>query len=167
MERQSESYPKSLKGEFMSANGSSYTQDQFTIFNLKYIPSPDFFHLLAELDGGLMYLASPYSSKGAVEASVRRRRLVKTIEFTHRLLDSGCWVFSPIVYGSGIEANGFMHDNKWWLRRDFEFFKRCDALGVYCLKGWEKSPGVNKEIDWALVTNKKVLMLNEESEDRQ
>jgi len=145
----------------MPTNGSSYTQDEFTVFNLKYIPGPDFFHLLGELDGGLMYLASPYSSKGVVSSSVRRKRLVKTIEFTHRLLDSGCWVFSPIVYGSGIEANGFNHDNKWWLRRDFEFFKHCDVLGVYCLSGWENSPGVNKEIDWALTMNKKVLMLDE------
>lgn len=151
----------------MSANGSSYTQDEFPVMHLKHIPSPDFFRLLGELQGGLMYLASPYSSKGLVETPVRRRRLIKTIEFTHRLLDSGCWVFSPIVYGVGIEANGFNHDNEWWMRRDFEFFKHCDALGVYCLEGWEDSPGVNKEIDWALTMNKKVLMLDEEGETRQ
>lgn len=144
----------------MSGNGVSYAQDEFPIFDLTSIPGPHFFRLIAEMSGGLLYLASPYSSKGRVTSSVRRGRQAKTIAFTEKLLDGGVWVFSPIAYGSSFEDRGYNHDEKWWMRRDFEFFKRCDVLGVYCLEGWEKSPGVNKEIDWALTTNKRVLMLN-------
>jgi len=144
----------------MSNNGESFTQDEFTVFDLASIPNPHFFRLVAEMNGGLLYLASPYSSEGRVTATIRRNRLAETIAFTEKLLDGGVWVFSPIAYGSSFEDRGYNHDSEWWMRRDFEFFKRCDALGVFCLEGWEKSPGVNKEIEWALTMNKRVIMLN-------
>ena len=107
----------------------------------------------------MMYLASPYSSNWKVTKKMAEERKEKVISFTHTLLNNGVWVFSPIAYGAAFEASGFEHDNQWWMRRDFEFLKHCDILGVYCLKGWEDSPGVQKEIDWALTLNKKILML--------
>lgn len=144
----------------MESNGVSYSQNEFSVFDLGSIPGPDFLRLIAEMKGGLLYLASPYSNKGKAPAGLRRKRLEETIAFTDKLLDAGLWAFSPIAYGSSFEDRGFNHDNSWWMRRDFEFFKRCDVLGVYCLEGWDKSPGVSKEIDWALATNKRVIMIN-------
>jgi nucleoside 2-deoxyribosyltransferase len=140
-------------------NGHSYRQTDFPILDLNEIPGPDFFRLCVELNRGMMYLASPYSSNWRVSKEVAKERKEKVIAFTDTLLDNSIWVFSPIAYGATFEERGFEHSNAWWMRRDFEFLKHCDILGVYCLEGWEESPGVTKEIDWALTLNKKVLML--------
>ena len=110
----------------------------------------------------MLYLASPYRSNWKVTEEEAQQRKKKVVDLTHRLLNAGVWVFSPITYGSAIEDRGHEHDNRWWMRIDFEFFKHCDLLAVYCLKGWEDSPGVTKEIDWALTTNKRVLLIEEE-----
>ena len=142
-------------------NGHSYKQTDFPLLDLKEIPGPDFFRLVAEVNRGLLYLASPYRSNWRVTPVQALRRKERVIDLTERLLNAGVWVFSPITYGAAIEDRGHEHDNQWWLRIDFEFFKHCDLLAVYCLKGWEDSLGVNKEIDWALSTNKSVLLIEE------
>jgi hypothetical protein len=142
-------------------NGHSYKQTDFPLLDLKEIPGPDFFRLVAEVNKGLLYLASPYRSNWRVTPVQALRRKERVIDLTERLLNAGVWVFSPITYGAAIEDRGHEHDNQWWLRIDFEFFKHCDLLAVYCLKGWEDSLGVNKEIDWALSTNKSVLLIEE------
>ena len=142
-----------------TGNGHSYKQTDVPLIDLKEMPGPDFFRLCVEMGGGMMYLASPYSSHWRVTKEVAQKRKNKVIAFTDALMDKGIWVFSPIAYGAAFEERGFEHDSRWWLRRDFEFLKHCDILGVYCLEGWEESPGVQKEIDWALTLGKKVLML--------
>ena len=144
-----------------TGNSHSYQQTDFPLLALREIPGPDFFRLVAEANKGLLYLASPYRSDWRVTPAQALRRKEKVIDLTDRLLDAGVWVFSPITYGAAIEGRGHEHDNRWWLRRDFEFFKHCNLLAVYCLEGWEDSPGVNKEIDWALATNKSVLLIEE------
>lgn len=144
-----------------TGNGHSYQQTDFPLLDLREMPGPDFFRLVAEANTGLVYLASPYRSDWRVTPVQAKRRREKVIDLTERLLDAGVWVFSPITYGAAIEDRGHEHDNQWWLRRDFEFFKHCSLMAVYCLKGWEDSPGVNKEIDWALTTNKSVLLIEE------
>ncbi len=145
-------------------NGHSYKQTDFPLLDLTEIPGPDFFRLVAEANKGLLYLASPYRSNWKVTEEQAKQRKEKVIDLTHRLLNAGIWVFSPITYGSAIEDRGHEHDNRWWMRIDLEFFKHCDLLAVYCLKGWEDSPGVREEIDWALVMNKPVLLITEEEE---
>ena len=144
-----------------TGNSHSYQQTDFPLLDLREIPGPDFFRLVAEANKGLLYLASPYRSDWRVTPAQALRRKEKVIDLTDRLLDAGVWVFSPITYGAAIEGRGHEHDNRWWLRRDFEFFKHCNLLAVYCLEGWEDSPGVNKEIDWVLATNKSVLLIEE------
>ena len=142
-----------------TGNGHSYQQTDFPLLDLREMPGPDFFRLVAEANTGLVYLASPYRSDWRVTPVQAKRRREKVIDLTERLLDAGVWVFSPVTYGAAIEDRGHKHDSQWWMRRDFEFLKHCDMLGVYCLEGWEDSPGVQKEIDWALTLNKKILML--------
>ena len=144
-----------------TGNSHSYQQTDFPLLDLREIPGPDFFRLVAEANKGLLYLASPYRSDWRVTPAQALRRKEKVIDLTDRLLDAGVWVFSPITYGAAIEGRGHEHDNRQFLRRDFEFFKHCNLLAVYCLEGWEDSPGVNKEIDWALATNKSVLLIEE------
>ena len=145
----------------MKGNGQSHTQFGFPMYVLDEIPGPDFFRLAADVKKGLMYLASPYSSNGKVSKGVAKRRMQRTLFFTDTLLNNGLWVFSPIVYGSTFEANGYEHENMWWMRRDFEFFKRCDLMGIYCLDGWEESPGVQQEMQWAQTMNKPLFLLTD------
>lgn len=145
----------------MKENGQSHMQSGFPLYVLDEIPGPQFFRLAADVKRGLMYLASPYSSNGKVSKKVAAKRKEKTLFFTDVLLSHGIWVFSPIVYGASFEDNGYHHENMWWMRRDFEFFKRCDCMGVYCLDGWEESPGVKQEMGWALTINKPLFMITD------
>ena len=90
---------------------------------------------------------------------VWRERATQTAIVTEWLLNNGIWVFSPIVYGMYIEETCGSHDSAWWLRRDFEFFNKCDVFAFLALAGWEESPGVQKEIEWALTNGKTVFKL--------
>jgi|ETNvirnome_2_130_1030620.scaffolds.fasta_scaffold00617_13 nucleoside 2-deoxyribosyltransferase len=143
----------------MSSNGESHKQINFPLINVSEIPSPSFLRLAAEMEGGLMYLASPYSSGGMTTPRTKKKRAAATVDLTMKLLDAGIWIFSPITYGLCFEARGHKRDNKWWMTRDFEFLKHSDVLGIHCLQDWEKSPGVQQEIDWALVLGKKIYLL--------
>ncbi|MFW2466873.1 MAG: DUF1937 family protein [Candidatus Puniceispirillaceae bacterium] len=124
-----------------------------------------FFLLAASCKDNLVYLASPFKSekvfqpyKGVPEW-VWRERAAQTAIVTEWLLNNGIWAFSPIVYGMHIEEMCGSHDSGWWLRRDFEFFKKCDVFAILALAGWEESPGVQKEIEWALTTGKTIFKL--------
>lgn len=146
-------------GGVMAGNGESHKQINFPVINVAEIPSPSFMRLAAEIERGLMYLASPYSSGGKASKRLAAKRAAATIDLTMKLLDAGIWTFSPVAYGVGFEGRGHKRGNKWWMRRDFEYFKHCSILGVHCLPDWENSSGVQKEIEWALIHNKKIYLL--------
>ena len=113
-----------------------------------------------------MYLASPHSSNGKVSRRTAAKRAASTVDLTMKLLDSGVWVFSPIAYGITFEDRGHKRSTQWWMRRDIQLFRHCTVLGVHCLPEWEDSPGVQKEIEWALLHNKKVYLLEDETSNR-
>lgn len=151
-------------GGIMTGNGESHKQMNFPIINVTEIPSPSFMRLAAEIEKGLMYLASPHSSGGKVSKRIAVKRAAATVDLTIKLLDAGIWTFSPIAYGISFESRGHKRNNKWWMRRDFEYFKHCDILGVHCLPDWEDSPGVQKEVEWALIHNKKIYLLEDDAD---
>ena len=129
-----------------------------------------FFIFAGACRDSLVYLASPFKSEkpfqphtGVSEAVWRERARQVTI-VTEWLLNKGIWTFSPIVYGTQIDGECGSHDSAWWLRRDFEFFKKCDVFAILALDGWEESPGVEKEIEWALTTGKTIFKLELEDD---
>tara|TARA_R110000787_G_scaffold53396_6_gene125192 strand:+ start:116 stop:595 length:480 start_codon:yes stop_codon:yes gene_type:complete len=151
----------------MVGNGESHKQINFPVINVTEIPSPSFMRLAGDLDRDhLMYLASPHSSNGKVSRRTAAKRAASTVDLTMKLLDSGIWVFSPISYGVTFEDRGHRRDTKWWMRRDIQIFRHCTVLGVHCLPEWEDSPGVQKEIEWALIHNKKIYLLEDENSDK-
>ena len=85
-----------------------------------------------------------------VSEDVWRERARQVTITTEWLLNKGIWVFSPIVYGMQVDETCGSHDSAWWLRRDFEFFKKCGVFAILALDGWQDSPGVEKETEWAL-----------------
>jgi nucleoside 2-deoxyribosyltransferase len=51
------------------------------------------------------------------------------------------------------------HD--WWLRFDRKLLRKCDCIAVLAVEGWQDSPGVQEEIELALVLGKPVYLIRE------
>lgn len=116
----------------------------------------------------LIYLASIYSvphengTKPTVEEMKERTRLVT--KKAADIMQQGYNVFSPLTHSDPIadfisEENRVSHD--FWLKIDFDIIKRCDELWVYKLPGWERSYGINQEINFAKENDIPVFYLSE------
>lgn len=94
----------------------------------------------------MIYLASPYSD---LDPIVRRLRFEKTRRFTYIAIEQGAIIFSPIVYCHqfSVEFDAPTAAADW---RDFNewMMSRSEACWVLTLPGWEKSLGVQAEIDY-------------------
>jgi hypothetical protein len=119
------------------------------------------FAFLAETEGKLVYLASPHSSGGSVMAEKIEVRTAATARIAIMLLDAGVNLYSPIMMGVGLQSRGYTRDRDWWMHRDKKFLRKCDCLVVLTLDGWEKSPGVQDEIELSLVAGKKIFLIGE------
>ena len=132
--------------------------------------SSSFFIFAASCKDALVYLASPFKSERPFQAhtgvpeAVWRERAKQVTIVTEWLLNKGIWAFSPKAYRMQIDEICGSHDSSWWLRRDFEFFKKCGVFAVLALDGGEESPGVTKEIEWALTMNKQIFKLELEDD---
>ena len=91
----------------------------------------------------LIYLASPYSHPDRV---VRKWRYRMACQGTARLLEAGHLVYSPIVHSHPLTRFRLPADWDYWRRLDEEMLRRCDALAVLRLPGWEQSVGVQAEL---------------------
>lgn len=96
----------------------------------------------------LIYLASPYSAPTEYK---KTRRFKQVCKKAAELMEQGNLVFCPIAHSHPIEKIGMpdIKSGDWWLQQDYAVLKHCSKLVVYKMKGWEKSYGVNKEIEFA------------------
>jgi hypothetical protein len=96
----------------------------------------------------LIYLASPYSHRYDY---IRQRRFEDVSRVAAKLMERGNLVFCPIAHSHPIETLGLPKrmPGDWWLKQDFAVLKHCDEVQVLKLKGWDKSYGVQKEIEFA------------------
>jgi hypothetical protein len=102
----------------------------------------------------LYYLGAPYSAPTEAE---KAERLKKVTEFAARKIAEGVVVYSPLTHNGAIIATGLMPQGfQYWEALDGEMFKRCDALMVLKLPGWENSVGLKKELEWAAAQGKPV-----------
>ncbi len=92
----------------------------------------------------LIYLASPYSDN---DPAVVEARYAAALQVVRSLLARGRLVYSPIVYGHVISADGGV-PTTWetWAAFDSEVLSRCDMVYVLMLPGWMASRGVRAEI---------------------
>lgn len=99
-----------------------------------------------------IYLASPYSAKSP---KARDKRFRKVCRKAAALMLQGYRVFCPIAHSHPIETLGMKkkHNGDFWLQQDFAVLTFCDELWVYCMKGWEDSYGIRKEIEYAQTRN--------------
>jgi hypothetical protein len=95
-------------------------------------------------DGGLVYLASPYSH---VDPLVREERFHKACAAAARLMRSGCAVFSPIAHSHPVEQHfgGVVEGLDFWMKQDVAILRHCSRLVVLRLNGWERSKGIATE----------------------
>ena len=95
----------------------------------------------------LIYLAAPYSHP---DEKVRLQRFDAINKAAGNLIKSGRFVFSPISHSHPIAMvsdlpTGF----DYWGDYDRRMVGHCDELFVLMLDGWEKSIGVQVEIQIA------------------
>ena len=101
-----------------------------------------------------IYLASPYThpDPAVVEERVKAAADV-VVECAHRRLT----ILSPVVYMHELAK---FHDlpKTWefWSTLDLRMLDAADALWVLTLDGWEKSIGIQGELDYARFTMKQI-----------
>jgi hypothetical protein len=95
----------------------------------------------------LIYLASPYTHS---DKAVMQERFEKVLRMTAYLIRQGLFVFSPIAYGHTM-AMKYKVPTEWgyWCDFDSTIISRCDKVMVLKIKGWDKSKGVQAEIQVA------------------
>ena len=94
----------------------------------------------------IYYLSNPYA--GTDEQKAQRAKAAG--EICYQLMDSGLFVFSPIVHNHALVSqfpNMSVEDRRRiFLPFDFTMLKKCDAMILLKLEGWEQSSGCAQEI---------------------
>lgn len=97
----------------------------------------------------LTYLASPYSH---CDPAVREARYQLAVLVSAELIKRGLLVYSPIVHchpiGLALDAPA---DFNTWSAHCLHMLSKADKMIVLKADGWEKSKGVNAEIQWAVL----------------
>lgn len=95
----------------------------------------------------MIYLASPYSDPSP---EVKQMRFRAACVATGHLINQGHVVFSPIASTHPVKVLSDL-GGEWdhWKNYDTEIISRCDAVWVLQIEGWEKSVGLQAEIQLA------------------
>lgn len=103
-----------------------------------------------ELEGKLIYLASPYTCKDAIltqAIDVERLRYQETVRACAALMKSGVMVYSGIVYGVNIcQEQKLPATWEFWKKLLVTFLSRSQELWVLMIDGWTISEGVAGEV---------------------
>lgn len=112
----------------------------------------------------MIHLASPYSHPSAL---VRRERFEAACRAAAALLRAGIPVFSPIAHSHPIAQHGLPGSWDFWRAVDCEYLRRCDALVLLRLPGWERSVGVHAEVAAARQWGMPIIELDPAALDRR
>lgn len=95
----------------------------------------------------MIYLASPYSHPSR---NIQEARFEGVERMTALLMDRGLFVYSPIVHCHVLALKYSMPtDAGYWKAYNFNTLRRCDALYILTLDGWQQSKGVEMELWFA------------------
>lgn len=108
-------------------------------------------NVLAQLKGGLVYLAGPYSHP---DLSVRCDRFKRLNRIAGRLIKEGLLIYSPISHSHpiGIEC-GMPFYYEHWRAVDEMMIEKCEHFIVAQIGGWRESIGVRAEVLYAQKCN--------------
>lgn len=107
----------------------------------------------------IIYLATPYSS---TDKKVIEERYLKIANKVAELVSEGMVVFSPIFYGHNL-LNYREMPGDWAFWKNFceSFVYKCDEIWVYKIEGWDKSIGLNAEVELAKSLNIPIKYIEE------
>lgn len=95
----------------------------------------------------MIYLASPYSHPDPV---IKKTRFLLVEQCTAGLINQGYLVWSPIVHCYEMALKFQLPDHAdFWKQYNFDFIRRCDAMFVLQIEGWQESKGVQMELHLA------------------
>ena len=102
--------------------------------------------MLKQLQGKLIYVASPYSNPDRAVEEERNTAVARAMGYlmnAYRELS----FFSPICHTHPIAALCKLPGHwEYWQRYDEAMLSRCDEIWVLCLDGWKESKGVAAEL---------------------
>jgi len=104
----------------------------------------------------MIYLASPYSDPDPGLRNFRYHAACATIAY---LLREGRFAFSPIVHSHPLTEYGLPGQWEFWETYDRWHLAHCRELWVLQLQGWERSLGVQREIEIARHFGKPIRLL--------
>ena len=104
----------------------------------------------------LAFLASPYYHPDAERRLVRYNAALAAARW---LWDNGWFVYSPIVYGKTLHAEGEGRQSHLWAIFNYRLIDCCDDLIVLAMDGWTKSIGIADEMAYAKATHKPIYFL--------
>lgn len=101
-----------------------------------------------------IYLAIPYT--GIEQLSFETANRV-----SGRLMQEGHIVFSPISHSHPIAQTCELPAHwDYWKEADTAFLSWCDEVRVVMLDGWQRSKGVNAEMEIAEMIGKKIRFID-------
>ena len=130
-------------------------------------PSPGAMGFIAAVGSDLIYLSSPYTSGGTITGDIAADRVEDTKEMLFTLMDIGVAVFSPIVCGTALHPYADDKGHSWWMNWDLKMLRKCDRVAVLALAGWEKSLGVQMELELATILQKPIYLIRKAEDDPQ
>lgn len=109
---------------------------------------------------GIGYLASPYSSKSK---ALMQRRFEAITDLAAKLFESGMILFCPITQSVAIVKKSKKLTGLWstWQTVDLSFVDKLDYILVVKFPGWDKSVGLQAELDYAITHKKRIMTLEE------
>lgn len=93
----------------------------------------------------MIYVASPYS---AAIPELIQQRYEQTFHFVLHQLREGHIVYSPVVYLHPLAVKGKLPtDAGFWMGFNLNMLRRSETLFLLQLPGWDKSQGVEVELN--------------------
>jgi len=116
---------------------------------------------------GLIYLASPYSHD---DTQIRDGRFREVCKWAARFMRAGKLIFSPIAHTHPIAMAGELPTGwAFWQKYDHAQLDAASEMWVLMLDGWDKSKGVQGEIEYMKVKGKPIRYIDpicEPTDDR-
>lgn len=97
-------------------------------------------------DSSLTYIAAPYSHP---DAAIKAQRLVDFARFDAEMMNQGIFTVSPMTKAFELQHATFPDNWEYWRDYSYALMDRCSNVIVLLLDGWDKSVGVQAEIEYA------------------
>ena len=108
-------------------------------------------------EGGLIYLASPYTHDIKAMQQARFDMACKAAAW---LMRNGLTIISPIAHSHPIARYGLPDDLEFWMRQDLPILNACKGMIVLTLPGGGQSKGVIAELQIAVEDHKPIWFMS-------